>query len=96
MGKHSQERKHAKEMQKKIITLQKELAKEIEDIMKAHDEPMDMQAIIDHYPDNERKIESDAPTLKRYVSIGLGYMISEGMIKELPKSEDGKFLLALV
>ncbi|OQX60176.1 MAG: hypothetical protein B5M52_00845 [Helicobacteraceae bacterium 4484_230] len=88
--------KQTKAMQKKISRLQKELAAEIEDVIRAYGKPMDMQEIIDHYPDNERKKMSDAKTLKQYISMGLGYMISQGIIKELPKTPDGRYLLELV
>jgi hypothetical protein len=87
--------KQTKAMQKKILKLQKELAQEIKEIMSSYGSPMDMQTIMDNYPDNERKKSNDTKTLKQYISMGLGYMISTGMVKELPITTDGRYLLEL-
>jgi len=87
--------KQTKAMQKKILKLQKELALEIEAVMKAYGKPMSMLEIIEHYPENERKKSNNTKTLKQYISMGLGYMIGKGMVKELPVTTDGKYLLEL-
>ncbi len=95
MGKHSAEKRKQKEKQRQIDQLQKELGVEIIEILKAANTPLDINQIVEHYPQNARRKESDDKTLKLYMSMGLGPLIQEGKVKELPQAEDGRYPLAL-
>ena len=84
-------------MQKMINALQEEMAQSVLELMKVANEPMDMPAIIEAYPDNERRQScKDDKELKLYISMGIGKLIQDGKIRELPKSADGRFLLEIV
>ena len=96
MGQKSLNKKKAKEMQKAIHALQVELGKEISEIFKEAKRPLDLAEIIELYPDNERRAEGDETNLKRYIQMGLGLMIQEGSIKQLPVNNEGKHLLELI
>ncbi len=90
-------KKQAKKMQKMINALQEEMAQSVLDLMKVANEPMDMPSIIEAYPDNERRQScKDDKELKLYISMGIGKLIQDGKIRELPKSADGRFLLEIV
>ncbi|GEM_PF-1845561 len=88
-------KKQAKKMQKMIAALQKELADDIVAVMEASGEPMDMAQIVEAYPDNERRKSSNPQELKQYISMGLGKLIQDGKVRELPRTADGRFLLEL-
>ncbi len=96
MGQKSLSKKKAKEMQKAIHALQVELGKEISEIFKEAKKPLDLAEIIELYPNNARRAEGDETTLKRYIQMGLGLMIQEGSVKQLPVDKDGKHRLELV
>ncbi len=96
MGKNSMDKRKAKAMQKGIQKLQVELSREIMGIFQSASTPLDINEIVANYPDNERKASCDTMTLKKYVSIGLGYMIEQQLIKELPQDEHGQWKLALI
>ncbi len=95
MGQNSIDKRKAKAMQKEIEKLQLALSHEIMSVFNKRSMPLDINDIVAHYPDNERKSSCDTVTLKKYVSIGLGYMIEQGMIRELPQDENGKWKLEL-
>ncbi len=95
MGQNSIDKRKAKAMQKGIQKLQQELSNEIMTVFKRAATPLDINDIVANYPDNERKASCDTVTLKKYVSIGLGYMIEKQLIKELPQDENGKWKLTL-
>jgi hypothetical protein len=96
MGQKSLEKKKAKEMQKAIRALQDELGKEILEIFHKADRALDLEEIIELYPDNARRAENDGANLKRYIQMGLGPMVHEGVLKQLPIDEEGKHRLELV
>ena len=96
MAKSSIDKRKAKEMQKGIHKLQLELSDEITTTFKTASTSLDIDEIVENYPDNIRKTTCDTKTLKQYVSMGLGYMIDKGLVKELPQDENGKWKLALV
>ncbi len=96
MEKNSINKRKAKAMQKGIQKLQLELKDEITAIFKNASKPLDINDIVANYPQNKRKVSCDTVTLKKYVSIGLGYMIENKLVKELPQDEDGKWNLVLV
>jgi len=90
-------KKQAKKMQKMLDTLQKEMAETILLTMQQKGEPMEMAEIIAAFPDNERRRScKNDQELKLYVSMGLGRLIRDGSVRELPKTADGKHLLAVV
>jgi len=90
-------KKQAKKMKKLIDQLQQELAEEVLAIMRDKGEPMEMTAIVEAYPDNERRRSCrNMQELKQYVAMGLGKLIHEGQVRELPKTNDGRFLLEVV
>ncbi len=96
MGQNSIDKRKAKAMQKGIQKLQLELSNEIIAVFKSVSGPLDINDIVANYPDNERKASCDTVTLKKYVSIGLGYMIEKKLIKELPQDDNGKWNLELL
>jgi hypothetical protein len=96
MGQKSLDKQKAKEMQKAIDKLQKELGKEIIGVFEAAKKPLDIAEIMELYPENERKKESDEKTLKSYIQMGLGPLVHGGKLKELPISDDGRYRLELV
>jgi hypothetical protein len=96
MGKNSIEKRKAKEMQRGIEKLQLELKDEITEVFKTSSSTLDIQEIVQNYPNNARKASCNEKTLKQYVAMGLGYMIEKGLVKELPQDADGKWKLALV
>lgn len=96
MGQKSLEKRKAKEMQKAIQALQLELSKDILEVFKEADRALELEEIIQLYPDNARKKEGDKANLKRYVQMGLGYMIEEKMLKQLPADSEGKYRLELI
>ncbi len=96
MGQNSIDKRKTKAMQKGIQKLQLELSGEIMTVFKSVSTPLDINDIVANYPDNERKASCDTETLKKYVSIGLGYMIEQQLIKELPQDEHGKWKLTPV
>ena len=96
MGQKSQEKKKAKKMQKAIHALQEELAKEILEIFQDAKRPLDLAEIIALYPDNARKAENDEANLKRYIQMGLGPMVQDGVVRQLPVDSEGKHRLELV
>jgi hypothetical protein len=96
MGQKSLEKQKAKKMQKAIHALQVELGKEILEIFKKADRALDLAEIIELYPDNARRAENDETNLKRYMQMGLGLMIQEGTIRQLPVDSEGKHRLELV
>ena len=90
-------KKQAKKMKKMIEALQKELSAEILSLMQAYGKPMDIEQIVDAYPDNARRQScKNRQELKQYVSIGLGSLIQDGKLKELPRAADGRFYLEIV
>lgn len=95
MGQKSQEKKKAKEMQKAVHALQAELGEEIMEIFQTAKRPLDLQEIIELYPDNARKADNDAANLKRYIQMGLGPMVQDGVLKQLPIDSEGKHRLEL-
>lgn len=96
MASNSVDKRKAKEIKKAMHNLQLELADEITSVFKTAAQPLDIDEIVAHYPDNIRKTSCDTKTLRQYVAIGLGYMIGEKMVKELPQDSNGKWKLALV
>ncbi len=96
MGQKAQEKKKAKEMQKAIAALQAELGKEILEIFQNEKRPLDLAEIIELYPDNARRADNDVANLKRYVQMGLGPMVQDGVLKQLPIDSEGKHRLELV
>jgi len=95
MASTSQERKKAKEMQKQINKLQKELGEEIITIFKEAQKPLDVEEIAALYPDNERKKSANEKELKMYIQMGLGPLVNDGILVQLPVSEDGRYRLEL-
>ncbi len=95
MGQKSLDKKQAKAMQKAIAKLQEELGEEIIDVFKTAKKPLDIAELMALYPDNARKQESDEKTLKSYMQMGLGPLVQNGLLKELPVSEDGRYRLEL-
>ncbi|MBN2895916.1 MAG: hypothetical protein JXK05_08530 [Campylobacterales bacterium] len=95
MGRKSIDKQQAKEMQKAINKLQKELGEEIVAIFKEAGKPLDVEELMERYPDNARRQESNATTLKRYMQLGLGPLVQEGVLKQLPQSADGRYRLEL-
>ena len=90
-------KKQEKQMKKKLNALQNEMAETVLETMKKAGKPMDLAEIIAAYPDNERRRGcKDDKELKLYVSIGLGNLIKQGKVKDLPKSLDGRYLLEVV
>lgn len=84
-------------MQKMMKTLQKEMADTVLEIMNASDKALDMPAIIEAFPDNERRRGcKNIQELKMYVSMGIGKLIQDGKVKELPRTLDGRFPLEVV
>ncbi|MEA3522687.1 MAG: hypothetical protein U9R50_06905 [Campylobacterota bacterium] len=96
MGQKALEKKKAKEMQKAIATLQDELGKEIMEIFQTAKKPLDLAEIIALYPENARRADNDAANLKRYIQMGLGPMVQNGVLKQLPIDTEGKHRLELV
>lgn len=77
--------------------LQNEMAASVLELMRSSAEPMDMADIIAAYPDNEIKKKcSSENELKHYIAIGLGKLIQDGSVKELPKTADGRYPLEVV
>ncbi|MEA1919278.1 MAG: hypothetical protein U9N52_05510 [Campylobacterota bacterium] len=95
MGQKALDKKKAKEMQKSIHALQVELGAEIMEIFKTANKPLDLAEIIALYPDNARRADNDEANLKRYIQMGLGPMVHEGVLKQLPIDSEGKHRLAL-
>ncbi len=95
MGQKSLDKKQAKAMQKAIAKLQEELGEEIIDVFKTAKKPLDIAELMALYPDNARKQENDEKTLKSYMQMGLGPLVQNGLLKELPVSEDGRYRLEL-
>ena len=93
VGQKSLEKKKAKNMQKAIQALQKELGDEILEIFKEAKRPLDLTEIIELYPDNARRAENDEANLKRYMQMGLGPLVNDGVLKQLPIDTDGKHRL---
>ncbi len=90
-------KKEAKKMQKMIKALQKEMADSVLEVMRNAKEPMDIEEIIAAYPNNERRKScKDDKELKLYISMGLGKLIEDKKVRELPKTDDGRFLLEVV
>ncbi len=96
MGQKAVDKKKAKEMQKAIYALQIELGKEILEIFQSAKKPLDLAEVIALYPDNARRADNDAENLKRYVQMGLGPMVQDGVLKQLPIDSKGKHRLELV
>ncbi|RLA69913.1 MAG: hypothetical protein DRG24_07705 [Epsilonproteobacteria bacterium] len=96
MGKHSQAKRQNKVKKQHVLKLQQEIGAEIIKVLEDSVSPLDASQILNHYPDNARRKENDDKTLKLYISMGLGYLIEAKKVKELPKTEDGRFPLALV
>ncbi len=96
MGQNAMDKRKAKAMQKGIEKLQRELSDEILSVFHKASTPLDINEIVANYPENDRKASCDTATLKKYVSIGLGYMIEQKFVKELPQDEEGRWRLALV
>lgn len=90
-------KKQAKKMQKMVNALQKEMANSVFETMKKAEKPMDVNEIVSAYPDNERRRGcKDDKELKLYISMGLGKLIQDGKVRELPRTDDGKFPLEIV
>ncbi len=89
--------KQNKSLKKMMRRLQSEMSTSVLDVMKKHKEPLDLAQIITLYPDDERRksCKSDIE-LKHYISIGLGKLIMDKQVRELPKSIDGRLLLEVV
>jgi len=96
MGQKALDKKKAKEMQKAIAALQVELGKEILEIFQSAKKPLDLAEIIALYPDNARRADNDAENLKRFIQIGLGPMVQDGVLKQLLVDSEGKHRLELV
>ena len=96
MGQKSLDKQKAKEMQKAIAKLQKELGNEILSVFETAKKPLDLNEIMALYPDNERKKEGSEKTLKSYIQMGLGPLVQNGKLKQLPVSDDGRYRLELV
>ncbi len=96
MGQKAIDKKKAKDMQKAIAALQAELGKEIMEIFQNTKKPLDLAEIIALYPENARRADNDAENLKRYIQIGLGPMVQDGVLKQLPIDSEGKHRLELV
>jgi hypothetical protein len=96
MASNAIDKRKAKEMKKAMHKLQLELADEITSVFEAAAQPLDIDEIVAHYPENARKASCDAKTLRQYVAIGLGYMIGEKMVQELPQESNGQWKLALI
>lgn len=90
-------KKQEKKLKKQMEALQNEMADTVLETMKKAGKSLDMAEIIAAYPDNElRQSCSNDNDLKLYISMGLGTLIQEGKIKELPKTDDGRFPLEIV
>ncbi|HHH73038.1 MAG TPA: hypothetical protein ENL04_04360 [Sulfuricurvum sp.] len=95
--KQGMSKKQAKKMQKMVNALQKEMADTVYETMKEAGKPLDVNDIVTAYPDNERRKScKDDNELKLHISMGLGKLIQDGKVKELPKTADGKFLLEII
>ena len=95
MGQKSLDKKKAKEMQHAINQLQKELGEEIIAVFKDAGKALDLAELIEIYPENERKTHNDAKTFKSYLQLGLGPLVQNGQLRQLPVSSDGKYRLEL-
>lgn len=90
-------KKQAKKMQKMINALQNEMAQSVLQTMEDAKTPLDINEIVTAYPDNERRKScKDNNELKLHISIGLGKLIQEGKVRELPRTKDGRFPLEIV
>jgi len=96
MGQKALDKKKAKAMQKAINALQSELGKEIMEIFTTAKKPLDLAEIIALYPQNERREKSNEKELKQYIQMGLGPMVQNGILKQLPIDSEGKHRLELV
>lgn len=84
-------------MQKMMKALQKEMARSVLEVMQAAATPLDLPAIIESFPDNERRRGcKNTQELKMYISMGIGKLIQDGKVKELPRTLDGRFPLKIV
>lgn len=90
-------KKQEKRLKKQMEALQKEMADTVLETMKNAARALDMAEIIAAYPNNElRQSCSNDNDLKLYISMGLGKLIQEGKVKELPKTDDGRFPLEVL
>jgi len=96
MGQKSLDKKKAKEMQRAINQLQNELGEEIIAVFKEAGRALDLAELMEIYPENERKTKNDAKTFKSYLQLGIGPLVHNGQLKQLPVSSDGKYRLELV
>lgn len=89
-------KKQTKQLKKQMEALQKEMADSVLETMKRAGKPVDVAEIIAAYPDNERRRScKDDKELKLYISMGLGKLIQEERVRELPKAQDGRYLLEI-
>ncbi len=83
-----------KALKKMMKKLQDEMSTSVLQLLQSSPEPLDLTQIIELYPDNERRRSCQSlDELKRYISIGLGKLIEDKKVTELPQSSDGRFLL---
>jgi hypothetical protein len=87
-------KKQAKKAKKLLNELQKEMADSVFETIKSAGKALDLSEIIAAYPDNARRRScKDDKQLKLYISMGIGTLIEQGRVIELPQSADGKFPL---